>query len=61
MIRDKCLNGTYWWFKHDENVTNETNETKSFENGEVGKKIFPFMEKMDKKLNELEQKNISQN
>ena len=30
MIRDKCLNGTYWWFKHYENVTNETNETKSF-------------------------------
>ena len=61
MIRDKCLNGTYWWFKHYENVTNETNETKNFENSEVGKKIFAFMEKMDKKLIELGRNNISQN
>ena len=61
LIGDKCLYGKFCWFKHDEKETNETNEENKFENSEVGKRIFTFMEKIDKKLNDLEQNSVTKN
>ena len=48
--------GKHCWFKHNENESNERNETKDFENSEVGQKIFDFMEKNDRNIEEFRTK-----